>query len=49
MFELNGSVQSIRPGKPVGDTGWTLEKVQQRDVVLRRGKETKTVVVGQKF
>lgn len=49
MFELEGSVQTITPGKLVGNTGWTLEKVQQRDVVLRRAQETKTVVVGQKF
>ncbi|MFN3926742.1 MAG: hypothetical protein ACK4QL_05345 [Pseudanabaenaceae cyanobacterium] len=49
MFELNGTVETIGVGKPVGDTGWILSKVQQRDVVLKRNNETKTVLVGQKL
>jgi len=49
MFEFEGTVMSVNLGKPVGNTGWILSKVQQRDVVLKRNNETKSVVVGQKF
>ncbi len=49
MFEFEGTVHSIPLGKPVGNTGWILTKVQQRDVVLKRNNETKSVVVGQKL
>jgi hypothetical protein len=49
MFEFEGTVHSIALGKPVGNTGWILSKVQQRDVVLKRNNETKSLVVGQKL
>ena len=49
MFEFEGTVQSVSLGKPVGNTGWILSKVQQRDVILKRNNETKSVVIGQKF
>jgi len=49
MFDVNGSVQSIGLGKPVGNTGWNLSRISQQEITLRRGKETKNVFVGQKF
>ncbi|PZO36558.1 MAG: hypothetical protein DCF19_21290 [Pseudanabaena frigida] len=49
MIDMNGSVQSIGLGKAIGNIGWTLSRVSQQEVVLKRGKETKTVLVGQKF
>jgi Tfp pilus assembly protein PilP len=49
MFEFAGTVQSVSLGKPVGNTGWILSKVQQRDVILKRNNETKSLVIGQKF
>lgn len=49
MFELDGTVHTVNLGKPVGNTGWVLTKVQQRDVVLKRNNETRFVVIGQKL
>ena len=49
MFDINGSVQSIGLGRAVGNAGWTLSRVSQQEIILKRGKETKTVFVGQKF
>lgn len=49
MFDINGSVQSIGLGKAIANTGWTLAQVSQQEIVLKRGKETRTVLVGQKF
>ena len=49
MFDINGSVQSIRVGKAISNDGWVLSRVSQQEITLKRGKETKTVLVGQKF
>ncbi len=49
MFEMNGSVQSVGLGKTIGNSGWKLVKVNQQEIVLRRGKESKIVFVGQRF
>ncbi|MBD2176181.1 hypothetical protein H6F42_04515 [Pseudanabaena sp. FACHB-1998] len=49
MFDMNGSVQSIGLGKAISNTGWTLHRVSQQEITLKRGKEIKTVFVGQKF
>jgi len=49
MFDMNGSVQSIGLGKAIGNTGWILARVSQQEIVAKRGRETKTIFVGQKF
>ncbi|NUN65315.1 hypothetical protein HCU40_11240 [Pseudanabaena biceps] len=49
MFDMNGSVQSIRLGKSISDSGWVLSRVSQQEVTLKRGKDTKNILVGQKF
>ncbi len=49
MFDINGSVQSIGLGRAIGNAGWILSRVSQQEIILKRGKETKTVFVGQKF
>ena len=49
MFDINGSVQSIGVGKGIGNAGWILSSVSQQEITLKRGKEIKTVFVGQKF
>jgi hypothetical protein len=49
MFDMNGSVQSIGLGKAIGNTGWNLSRISQQEITLKRGKETKSVFVGQKF
>lgn len=49
MLDVNGSVQSVGLGKPVTGTSWTLSRVSQQEITLKRGKETKNVFVGQRF
>jgi hypothetical protein len=49
MLDINGSVQSIGLGKAINNTGWVLSRVSQQEIILKRGKETKTIFVGQKF
>lgn len=49
MIDINGSVQSIGLGKAINNTGWVLSRVSQQEIILKRGKETKTIFVGQKF
>ncbi len=49
MIDINGSVQSIGLGKVINNTGWSLSRVSQQEIILKRGKETKTVFVGQRF
>ena len=49
MFDMNGAVQTVGLGKAIGNTGWFLSRVSQQEIILKRGKETKTLFVGQKF
>ncbi|MDX2255844.1 MAG: hypothetical protein NW214_10035 [Pseudanabaenaceae cyanobacterium bins.39] len=49
MFDINGSVQSVGLNKAVGSSGWILSRVSQQEIVLKKGKATKNVFVGQKF
>ncbi len=49
MFDMNGSVQSIGLGKAISNTGWSVLRVNQQEITIKRGKETKTVLVGQRF
>ncbi len=49
MFDMNGAVQTVGLGKAIGNSGWSLSRVSQQEIILKRGKETKTVFVGQKF
>lgn len=49
MLDINGSVQSIGLGKAISNTGWVLSRVSQQEIILKRGQETKTIFVGQKF
>jgi Tfp pilus assembly protein PilP len=49
MLDMNGSVHSVGLGKAVGNSGWVLSRVSQQEIILKRGKETKSVFVGQKF
>jgi len=49
MLDMNGSVHSVGLGKAIGNSGWVLSRVSQQEIILKRGKETKSVFVGQKF
>ncbi len=49
MFEMNGSVQSVLVGDRVVGSSWVLNRITQQEAILKRGNETKTLYVGQKF
>lgn len=49
MIDINGSIQSIKIGSAVGDSGWLISRIEQQAVILKRGNEDTTVSVGQKF
>jgi hypothetical protein len=49
MFDISGSIQSVRVGSQVAGSGWTLSRITQQEAILKRGNETKSVFVGQKF
>lgn len=49
MFDINGSIQSIKLGSVVGDSGWRVSRIAQQEVILKKGNEDNTVTVGQKF
>ncbi|CAN1212127.1 hypothetical protein TUMEXPCC7403_18115 [Tumidithrix helvetica PCC 7403] len=49
MFDVNGSMQTVSLGKQVGNSGWTLSRISQQEVTLRRGQDTKNIFIGQKF
>jgi Tfp pilus assembly protein PilP len=49
MIDINGSIQSIKVGNVVGDSGWAVSGIAQQEVSLKRGSENTKVSVGQKF
>jgi len=49
MIDINGSIQSIKVGSAVGDSGWAVSRITQQEVILKRGNEDTKVSVGQKF
>lgn len=49
MFDMNGAVQTVGLGKAISNTGWIISRISQQEIILKRGKETKTLFVGQKF
>jgi len=49
MIDINGSIQSIKLGSMVGDSGWSVSRIAQQEVILKRGNEDTKVSVGQKF
>jgi hypothetical protein len=49
MFDVNGTMQTIGLGKQVGNSGWVLSRISQQEVTIRRGSETKSIFIGQKF
>jgi len=49
IFDVNGSVQSIKIGSVLGESGWVVSRIAQEKVILKRNNEDTTVTVGQKF
>jgi hypothetical protein len=49
LFEVGGSTQRINLGENIGSSGWTLVKVSNKEAVIRRNGEVRSVYVGQQF
>lgn len=49
IIDINGSIQSLKIGSVVADSGWTIGRIAQQEMILKRGNEDTTVSVGQKF
>jgi len=49
LVNIDGSVQAIKVGAPISNSGWVLSRVNRQEATIRRGNETKSLVVGQKF
>ncbi|MBD2099180.1 hypothetical protein H6F90_29385 [Trichocoleus sp. FACHB-591] len=49
LFEIGGSTQRINLGEGIGSSGWTLVKVSNKEAVIRRNGEVRSVYVGQQF
>lgn len=49
LFDINGSVQTIRIGESIGSSGWTLVSVSAEGAIVRRNGEVRTIYNGQRF
>ncbi|MDX2097045.1 MAG: hypothetical protein SFW36_04650 [Leptolyngbyaceae cyanobacterium bins.59] len=49
LFEINGMTQRVNVGEEIAASGWTLVKVANKEAVIRRNGEVRSVYVGQKF
>jgi hypothetical protein len=47
LFELNGITQRYRLGESIGSSGWILAEISQGQIVLHRGGEMRSVVLGE--
>ena len=49
LFQIDGITQRINVGEAIGASGWTLVSVANKEAVIRRNGEVRSVYVGQTF
>lgn len=49
LFEIDGVARRFYVGESIGGSGWTLVEVKNQEARIRKGNETRSVFVGQKF
>jgi hypothetical protein len=49
LFEVNSVTQRIYIGESIGTSGWTLVSVSNREAVIRRNGEVRSIYVGQQL
>jgi Tfp pilus assembly protein PilP len=49
LFEVNGVSRRVKVGENIGSSGWTLVEVKNREAVIRRNGEVRSIIVGQSF
>jgi Tfp pilus assembly protein PilP len=49
LFDINGTTQRVAVGETIGDSGWTLVKVENQQAILRRNGTVQSLYVGGRF
>ena len=49
LFEIDGASRRINVGESIGSSGWTLVEVKNKEAVIRRNGEVRSIYVGQTF
>ncbi|NJL91634.1 MAG: hypothetical protein HC916_19030 [Coleofasciculaceae cyanobacterium SM2_1_6] len=49
LFEIDGVTQRVAVGEGIGDSGWTLVKVENQQAVIRRNGVVQSLYVGGRF
>ena len=49
LFRINDSTERIAIGETIGESGWTLIRVEGQTAVIERNGETRSIYVGQTF
>ncbi len=47
MFQVGETTQQVSVGSQVGQSGWQVKEVREQEVVLARGGQNRTLIVGQ--
>jgi Tfp pilus assembly protein PilP len=47
MFQVGETTQQVSVGSEVGQSGWQVKEVREQEVVLARGGQNRTLIVGQ--
>ncbi|WP_337885728.1 type II secretion system protein N [Fischerella thermalis] len=49
LFQINGVTQRIGIGESIGSSGWTLVDVANKEAIIRRNGEVRSIFAGQRF
>ncbi|NEQ68947.1 MAG: hypothetical protein F6K21_26280 [Symploca sp. SIO2D2] len=49
LFSINGVTQRFKIGEAIGNSGWTLVSVDNKEAIIRRNGEVRSVYIGQQF
>ncbi|NET59129.1 MAG: hypothetical protein F6K47_24195 [Symploca sp. SIO2E6] len=49
LFAINGVTQRFKLGEAIGTSGWTLVSVNNKEAIIRRNGEVRSVYIGQQF
>ncbi|TBR59593.1 hypothetical protein B4U84_01285 [Westiellopsis prolifica IICB1] len=49
LFQVNGVTQRIDIGESIGSSGWTLVDVANKEAIIRRNGEVRSIFTGQRF
>ncbi|MBW4432338.1 MAG: hypothetical protein KME28_11545 [Pelatocladus maniniholoensis HA4357-MV3] len=49
LFQVNGVTQRVDIGESIGSSGWTLVDVANKEAIIRRNGEVRSIFAGQRF